>query len=102
MTITHPGHPLYDQMVEIVRVLRGTDPDVVVRLPDGSHAAIAMSLTDYAGSSDIRLAPVPSHLLDLGGLRQVVQLIERMRQEGRYPAEGEGGETCALGEASYD
>ena len=61
----------------------GTD---LVRLPDGSHAAVALSLTDYGAPAD----PVPSAsttpLLALPGLRQIAQLIERRRQQGRLPA----------------
>src|SRR4051812_498468 len=86
VTITHPHHPLYGQRVAIVRLRRGEDPDLIVRLPDGTHVAISMSLTDYAGASDLASPASPPHLLALGGLRQAVQLIERCRQEGRFPA----------------
>ena len=48
VTITHPHHPLRGQRVEIVRLRRGNDPDLIVVLPDGRHAAIALSSTDYA------------------------------------------------------
>jgi hypothetical protein len=55
-----------------------------VRLPDGTHAAIAMSLTNYL--SPVSELPVAAaHLLDLGGLRQVVQVLDRLRAEGRFP-----------------
>lgn len=82
MRITHPHHPLYQQQVEIIRIRRGTDPDLIVRLPDGTHAAVAMSLTDYAGLTN----PPPSEsppLLALAGLRQLVQLIEQWQQQRR-------------------
>src|SRR5437588_105797 len=46
VTITHPHHPLSGQRCEVVRIRRGVDPDLIVRLRDGSHAAIAMSWTD--------------------------------------------------------
>jgi hypothetical protein len=46
VTITHPHHPLHGQRCEVVRIRRGVDPDLVIRLADGSHAAIAMSSTD--------------------------------------------------------
>jgi len=80
--ITHPHHPLYQQHVEIIRIRRGTDPDLIVRLPDGTHAAVAMSLTDYAGLTN------PPHsessaLLALTGLRQLVQLIDQWQQQRR-------------------
>jgi len=85
VTITHPHHPLYGQQVEVIRIRRGTDPDLIVRLPSGIHAAIAMSWTNYATSSDSEPPPVPTHLLDIDGLRQIVQLLDQIRQEGRSP-----------------
>ena len=83
MTITHPHHPLCGQQVEVIRIRRGTDPDLIVRLPDGLHAAIAMSWTDATAASQSIPPPASPHLLDLNGLRQVVQLSEHIRQEGR-------------------
>jgi len=87
VTITHPHHPLSGQRCEVVRIRRGVDPDLIVRLRDGSHAAIAMSWTD-AG-----LEPAPTEaphghalpLLDLQGLRQIVHLVDHLRQQGRGP-----------------
>jgi hypothetical protein len=84
VTITHPHHPLCGQQVQVVSIRRGRNPDLIVRLPDGSHAAIAMSLTDY--ETPTGPVPIPStapHLLALPGLRQIAQLMERRRQEGR-------------------
>jgi hypothetical protein len=86
VTITHPFHPLRGQQVEIIRIRSGTDPNLIVRLPDGSHAAVAVDWTDYATSSDLEPLSVPPHLLDFDGLCQVVQFIDRIRQEGQYPA----------------
>lgn len=84
MTITHPHHPLSGRRVAIVRIRRGEHPDLIVRLPDGTHIAIAMSLTDYAGTPGVTPAG-PPHLLALTGLRQAAQFLERLRQEGRWP-----------------
>jgi len=86
VAVTHPHHPLYGQQVAIVRLRQGANPDLVVRLPDGTHAAIAMHLTDYAGASTPQPAPVSPHLLDLAGLRQVVQLLQTIRQDRRWPS----------------
>jgi hypothetical protein len=80
VTIIHPYHPLNGQQVEVVRVRRGSDPDLIVRLPDGRHAAVAMSMTSYAGSTewlDDRL-----HLLDLDGLRQIVAFLDALQKNG--------------------
>jgi hypothetical protein len=39
VTITHPYHPLRGQQLPVVCFRHGESPDVIVRLPDGSHAA---------------------------------------------------------------
>jgi diaminopimelate decarboxylase len=57
------------------------DPDFIVRLPDGHHAAIAMSWTDYALPNCCHSPPTPTHLLDFQGLRQAAQLIEHILQQ---------------------
>ncbi|MBV8611131.1 MAG: hypothetical protein JO034_27180 [Singulisphaera sp.] len=80
VTITHPHHPLRGQRVEVVRLRRGRDPDLIVRLPEGRHAAIALSSTDYAPPLEGLPPPSAEHLLDLGGLRRVLQLLERIAQ----------------------
>lgn len=85
VTIIHPSHPLDGQRGEVVRLRRGADPDVILRLPDGSHAAIALSWTDYDTPTPPQKPSGALALLDLSGLRQVVQLLERLRQAGRFP-----------------
>lgn len=86
MTITHPHHPLFGQRVEVLRRRRGVDPDLIIRLADGTHAAIATSLTDDLGITgpDPALAgPLP--LLDVDGLRRATEFIHHLRQTGRFP-----------------
>jgi len=85
VTIIHPHHPLRGQRCEVIRVRRGADPDVILRLPDGSRAAIALSWTDYGNVAPPEQSDSELPLLDLTGLRQAAQLIEQMRQEGRLP-----------------
>jgi hypothetical protein len=85
VTITHPHHPLRGRQVEIIRIRRGADPDIVVGLPDGSHAAIAMSWTDFGAAPQAKTTDVAPHLLDLEGLRHALRVIDRIRQDGRFP-----------------
>lgn len=83
MTITHPHHPLRGQQLPIVGIRHGASPDVIVRLPDGSHGAIALDATDYTG--DASVPTHPRHLLDLTGLRQMATFIDALRRQGRLP-----------------
>ena len=48
--------------------------------PDGRHIAIALSSTDYDFSPEIPLTVSAEHLLDLDGLRRVIQLLDRLAQ----------------------
>jgi hypothetical protein len=89
VTITHPHHPLRGQRVEIVRSRRGIDPDLIVRLPDGRHAAIAMSSTDYLSSPEDPPRATAEHLLDLGGLRSVLQLLDLIARRPPSPPPGD-------------
>ena len=102
MTVTHPFHPLYGQQVEVVRIRRGADPDIIVRHPDGFHAAIAMSWADYAAAPNPELPSMPLHLLDFDGLCQAIQLIDHIRREGRYPAPLNGDKSCTTSNDDYD
>ena len=76
VTITHPHHPLYRQRVEVLRIRHGADPDLIVRLPDGMHGAVAMSWTDYAGTPEAPANPEAVPLLLLSGLRQLIQRLD--------------------------
>ncbi len=103
MTITHPYHPLRGQQVEIIRIHhRGADPDLIIQFPDGLHAAIAMSWTDYITPQGLDLPSDPLHLLDFNGLRQTVQLINRIRQKGHCSTADDRNKTCTSDDESYD
>jgi hypothetical protein len=78
VTIAHPHHPLRGQRVEVVFVRRGADPDLVVRLPDGQHAAIAQSWTGEGTPPRPADGPVP--LLDAEGLRELARRVAQLRQ----------------------
>lgn len=98
VTITHPHHPLRGQRVTLVRVRQGAEPDLIVRLPDGTHAALAMSSTDYAGTpAVVPPGDVPPRLA-LAGLRQAVRLIERFQQRAGGPA---GSATSRLPDGTH-
>jgi Family of unknown function (DUF5372) len=92
VTITHPHHPLRGRRVEVLRLRRGHDPDLIVRLPDGRHAAIALSSTDYLPPLEDLPPPSAEHLLDLGGSRRVLQLLERPTERASSGA-ANGGPT---------
>jgi hypothetical protein len=87
VTITHPHHPLCGQQLPVLRLRRGAHPDVIVLLPDGTHAAVALELTDYVANPDLSSPPLSTaSLLDLDGLRRAAQLIAQLRQEGCFPS----------------
>lgn len=75
VTVTHPHHPLAGQQVTIIGIRKGADPDIVIQLPDGTHAALAMSATDYA-SPPLQNPTEPIPLLDLQGLRDLARLVK--------------------------
>ena len=87
--MTHPHHPLHGQQVQVIRVRRGRDPDLIIRMPDGFHGAIAASLTDYAGPSDPDLCSIAPPLLSIEGLWQIAQWV-KLQQEAS-PETGAGG-----------
>jgi Family of unknown function (DUF5372) len=88
--VAHPHHPLCGQHVQIVRIRQGADPDLIVRLAGGYHAAIAMSWTDYAGGTAPPTPRPDLPLLDSDGLRRAADFIARLRQEGDLPATPHG------------
>jgi hypothetical protein len=86
VTITHPFHPQRGQRVEIVYLRRGPDPDLIVRLPDGLHMAVAMSSTDYVTPATVE-SEGWQPLLDLAGLSRLVTWLDRRRQLDSAPTE---------------
>jgi hypothetical protein len=47
---------------------------------------VTLSATDYAADPRAALSPITApHLLDLQGLRQLAQLIDERRRQGRLP-----------------
>ena len=86
----------------LVRIRQGVDPDLIVQLPDGTHAALAMSSTDYAGAPAAAPPGDATPLLALEGLRQVVRLVERCRQRERCPTPPAASMPPHRGNSPYD
>jgi hypothetical protein len=92
VTITHPCHPLCGQRVNVFCVSRNATPQITIQLPDGTHAKIPPEWTDYAAPSVAECDPPadPKHLLDLDGLCQVAQLIDRIRHDSECSVSADG------------
>jgi hypothetical protein len=97
VTVSHPHHPLRGQRVEVIHVRRGADTDLIVRLPDGRHAAIAQSWTaEPRRSADDELPATPVPLLAAEGLRELAALVTRLREHGRAADESAAGTLGAV------
>jgi Family of unknown function (DUF5372) len=83
VTVTHPHHPLCGQQVEIIRVRRGPDPDLIIRQSDGYHGAIAASWTSYASAAETLASEKPP-LLDLEGLCHLARCVEQLEERSRH------------------
>jgi hypothetical protein len=83
VTVSHPHHPLRGQRVEVVQVRRGADPDLIIRLPDGRHAAIAQSWTTEPHRPAAERPAVAAPLLAADGLRELAALVARLRERER-------------------
>lgn len=70
--ITHPHHPLNGQKCELIKVRRGPNPVLVVRMPDGKEARLPRDWTDYDAST------APDSLLPIEGLREIIKIIGQL------------------------
>ena len=79
--ITHPQHPLYGQRLRYVRVQQrqGVELDLIVCLPNGVHAGITASCTDYQASQNLSSSNLP--LLEIEGLRALVAFVATLQQD---------------------
>ena len=92
VTVMHPFHPLHGQKLEVVKVLRGKDSKIVVRLPDGKHSRMLREWTDYDASKVDRTLTNHPCLLDVKGLREIVQIINNIKTErSAWSGEGRNG-----------
>ena len=78
VTVTHPLHPLSSQQVEVIRIRRGSDPDLIIRFPDGLHGAISASWTDFVATLDPLLQSDILPLLDALGLCEISRLVSHL------------------------
>jgi hypothetical protein len=72
VTITHPHHPLNGQKCELIKVRRGPNPVLVVKMPDGNEARLPRDWTDYDMST------APDSLLPIEGLRELIKIIGQL------------------------
>ena len=72
--VIHPHHPLYGQQVEIIRIRRGPDPDLIIRQLDGYHGAIAASWTTYASTAEALSTERPPYSTWKGCISSLVWL----------------------------
>lgn len=69
--------------MEIIRVRRGPDPDLIIRQSDGYHGAIAASWTSYALAAETLASEKPP-LLDLEGLCHLARCVEQLEERSRH------------------
>ena len=109
MKVTYPGHPFFGQKLEVIRLCKGHDPDLIVRLPDGFCTTIATRFTDYFApipleienqtspslsegdaekydEKDENASSRPLPLLELNGLLQIVHFMEQHSLQNRTSA----------------
>jgi hypothetical protein len=82
VTITHPDHPYRGQQAVVIRVKGGAHVDLLVRFEDGHQMSVDAEWTDFwtrAGEQP----SVVSHLFDVGRGRRFVEMVGRLRREGR-------------------
>jgi len=72
VTITHPHHPLYGQKCELIKVRRGPNPVLVIKMPNGKEARLPRDWTDYDMST------APDSLLPIEGLREIIKIIGQL------------------------
>jgi len=72
VTITHPHHPLNGQKCELIKVRRGPNAVLVVKMPDGKQARLPRDWTDYD------MLTAPDFLLPIEGLREIIKIIDEL------------------------
>ena|SRR2546421_11651699 len=78
LTITHPGHRYYGEVVSVVRAHRNKPLAIIVSLPTGERVTVPVGWTDYEQNHNAS-TPTKS-MLDIKGLLEVVGILE---QEGK-------------------
>ena len=75
VTITHPHHPFNGQKCELIKVRRGPNPLLVVKMSNGKEARLPRDWTDH----DVSTAP--DFLLSIEGLRELLKIIDQKERE---------------------
>jgi hypothetical protein len=99
VTITHPCHPLHGKQVQVLYICHGPQVQLIVQFPDGLRAYVPLDWTDLTSPQQHDSPADSRHLLDLDGLRQVVQLIDCIRDRTRSDR---GTATCPPDAADAD
>lgn len=85
VTVTQRIHPLRGQRVRVIKVTRGANPKVTIKHPNGYNLTLDLDCTDYSEISNSSKKEA-SFLFTTKCLRQMAELIEQIKQDGRFPA----------------
>jgi len=77
--IIHKGHPLCGRKGVLIKIGRGKDPRVKVRLSDGSELEIKKSWTELQPDDISKVPEYTEHLLEASGLLEMVKRIKEFK-----------------------
>lgn len=84
--ITNSSHPFHGQIFELLSVTDELDRSVIIQLPTGSRSVIPIGWTDYRELGDSFPLTEGNHLLDLGGLCEVIDTMNAIKTKGQSPS----------------
>ena len=82
VTITHPDHPYCGQQAAVLRVKGGVHVELLIRFEGGHRMSIDAEWTDFWARAGGR-PPAVTHLFDVDRARRFVEMVGRLRREGR-------------------
>jgi hypothetical protein len=90
VTVTHPGHPLFGQTIQVIGIMRRKfNPYLFFRLKDGSTATIDIEWTDHEANSPEKIPISSENLLDVRHLRELVKSVRSMKKQESPSSEDE-------------